>query len=304
MRKLPPLKALRAFESAARHLSFSDAADELFVTPGAISQQIKLLEEFLGLSLFKRLHRKILLTDAGQSLLPGLQDGFETIGTALDNVQAFDLNRPITISASPSFAGKWLVPRLGLLREQHPEITIRLDTSIHVVDLLHSDVDIGIRFGGGNYPGHQVDLLFCQEVFPVCHPKVLEKTPLITPSDLKNHHLLHLNTLAWASDADWPDWQMWLLAAGEKNVDTKSGAIFDQQEMLVEAALDGQGIALVGSVTVAEDLRKGRLVKPFDVVLPQQFSYYFVTSPAKAQLPNIVKVREWVFNEIANSDLS
>ncbi len=294
--RFPPLKALRAFESAARHLSFSKAAEELFVTPGAISQQIKLLESFLGMALFKRMHRRILLTDAGQSLLPGLQDGFDRMADALSEVKSMDQNQPVTISSAPSFASKWLVPRLTQLREQHPEIDIRIDTSMEVVDLNRSDVDIGIRFGAGKYPGMQVDLLLCEKVFPVCSPNIITKErPLKQPADLKGHHLMHFATNDVDLGAGWPDWNMWLMAAGISDIDTRHGMIFNQQQLLIEAALNSQGIALVGSVSVDDDLSSGRLIKPFDLTFELEFSYYFVTTPTKAKLPDIMAVREWMF---------
>jgi len=297
--RLPPLKALRAFEAAARHMSFSKASEELFVTPGAISQQVKLLEEFLGLPLFKRMQRRILLTDAGQCLLPGIQDGFDRMTTALGDLQSLDINRPITISVAPSFASKWLVPRLRLLRDDRPDIDIRIDTSMKVVDLAHSDIDIGIRFGSGNYPGMQVDQLLSEEVFPVCSPGLANEFPLDQPSDLKHYHLLHYGTSDVNLGAGWPDWQMWLMAAGATAVNTTHGLTFDRQELLIQAALDGQGVALVGSVSVNDDIRKGRLIKPFGLTFPLEFSYYFVTTTAKSQWPDIVAVREWIFRETA-----
>ncbi len=295
--RIPPLKALWAFESAARHLSFSKASEELFVTPGAISQQVKLLEDFLGIPLFRRMHRRIRLTDAGQSLLPGLQDGFNRIGTAVSDVKSMNLNRPITISVAPSFASKWLVPRLGLLRDKHPDIDIRIDNTMEVVDLAHSDIDIGIRFGGGNYPDMQVDLLFCEEIFPVCSQSLISEYPLKHPSDLKHYHLLHYGTGNLDLGAGWPDWKMWLMAAGASEVDSSHGSIFYQQELLIQAALDGQGVALVGSVSVSDDLMSGRLIKPFELTFPLEFSYYFVSTRAKAQWPDIVAVRNWIFKE-------
>jgi LysR family glycine cleavage system transcriptional activator len=295
--RLPPLKALRAFEAAARHLSFSKASEELFVTPGAISQQVKTLEEYLGMSLFKRMHRRILLTDAGQCLLPGLQDGFERMAGAVGDVKSMDSDRPITISVAPSFASKWLVPRLRLLREERPDIDIRIDTSMNVVDLARSDIDIGIRFGSGKYPGMQVDLLLCEEVFPVCSPGLTGNTPLDHPADLKHFHLLHYGTSDVNLGAGWPDWQMWLMAAGASDVETRHGLTFDRQELLIQAALDGQGVALVGSVSVNDDIRNGRLIKPFGLTFPLEFSYFFVTTLAKSRWPEIAAVRDWIFRE-------
>jgi LysR family glycine cleavage system transcriptional activator len=300
--KLPPLKALRAFESAARHLSFSRAAEELFVTPGAVSQQVRLLEDFLGKQLFKRMHRRILLTDEGQCLLPGIQDGFSRFGDALEDVKSMDSSRPVTISAAPSFASKWLVPRLRHLREMHPEIEIRIDTSIEVVDLARSDIDIGIRFGGGNYPGLQVDLLIREEIYPVCSPGLIGDHPLNHPSDLEHYELLHYGPGTFDMGPGWADWQMWLMASGATNVDFTRGMIFDRQEMLIQATLDLQGVALVGSVSVTDDIESGRLIKPFELTFPLDFAYYFVTTPSKAQWPKIAAIREWILKEAKISD--
>ena len=300
MNKLPPLKALRAFESAARNMSFSKAAEELFVTPGAISQQVKLLEENLGVELFRRIHRRILLTDAGQCLLPGLQDSFNRMTDAVADVKSMDTNRPITISVAPSFASKWLVPKLRLLLQQHPDIDIRIDTSIEVVDLARSDIDIGIRFGSGNYPGMQVDLVFCEEVFPVCSPDLIDPDyPLDQPADLLHYPLLHYATNDIDIGAGWPDWTMWLKAAGVTSSDTHRGLTFDQQQLLIQAALEAQGVVLVGGVSVHEDLGSGRLIKPFDLSFELEFAYYFVTTPAKASWPAIKAVREWMLHEAA-----
>ncbi len=300
MNKLPPLKALRAFESAARNMSFSKAAEELFVTPGAISQQVKLLEEHLGGELFRRMHRRILLSDAGQCLLPGLQESFNRMADAVADVRSMDKNRPITISVAPSFASKWLVPKLRLLQEQHPDIDIRIDTSIEVVDLSRSDIDIGIRFGSGNYPGMQVDLVFCEEVFPVCSPNLIDPDhPLSQPADLLHYPLLHYATNDIDIGAGWPDWTMWLKASGVSNNRAHHGITFDQQQLLIQAALEAQGVVLVGSVSVLEDLRSGKLIKPFDLTFELEFAYYFVTTPAKSSWPAIRAVREWMLSEAA-----
>ena len=299
--KLPPLKSLRAFEAAARHLSFAQAAEELFVTPGAISQQIRVLEQHLGVELFRRQHRRVLLTDAGQSLLPGVRQGFQLLGSAVDDVQSMKSDRPVTISAAPSFASKWLVPRLGDLHRRYPELDIRLDTSMEVIDLNRSDIDIGIRFGAGDYPGLHVDLLICEEVFPVCSPTLINPDhPLNEPGDIIHYPLLHYATGSLDLGAGWPDWQMWLKAAGVDYEGIHHGFTIDQQQMLIQAALESQGIALVGSVSVMDDLKSGRLIRPFELTFPVGFSYYFVTTEAKAGWPQISAVREWMLEQAAD----
>ena len=294
----PPLKSLKAFEVAARLLSFSKAAEELYVTPGAVSQQIKLLESILGVELFKRKNRRILLTDAGQCLLPGIQQGFQNINEAVESIKLIKNNHPITISAAPSFASKWLVPRLRRLQEKHPQIEIRIDTSMDVVDLTRSDIDIGIRFGGGNYPGMQTDLLICEEVYPVCSPDLIDsKKPLANPSDLLDYPLLHYATANQDLGAGWPDWNMWLTAAGVDFNDEHHGLTFIQQQLLIQSALESQGVALVGSVSVIDDIRSGKLIKPFELTFELEFSYYFVTTQHKANWPAIIAIREWILEE-------
>ncbi len=299
MRKLPPLKALRAFEAAGRHLSLSSAADELHVTAGAVSQQVKLLEDFLSTKLFDRLHRKVVLTDAGKLLLPGINTAFDQILLALSRVEQFDLRRPLTVSGAPSFAGKWLVPRLREFNLEYPDIDVRIDTSTQLVDLAHSDIDIGIRFGSGDYPGLETDYLLSQEVFPVCAPGLLNTDfPLTKLENLKHYRLLH-NDFS-ETDLSWPDWQMWLAAAGVKNIDFTRGPRFVQIELLVDAAIQGQGVALAGSVSVANDLASGRLIKPFELTFPLQFAYYFVTHESKSSDPRIKAFRRWVLDQTGN----
>ncbi len=296
--RTPPLKSLKTFEAAARLLSFSKAAEELFVTPGAVSQQIKLLENMLGIKLFKRMHRRILLTDAGQCLLPGIQLGFQSLNDAVESMGVMKNNQPVTISAAPSFASKWLVPRLRRLQDRHPEIEIRIDTSMEVIDLARSDIDIGIRFGGGNYPGMQTDLLICEQVYPVCSPDLIDpKKPLDNPSDLLGYPLLHYATANFDLGAGWPDWNMWLKAAGINYDDAHHGLTFIQQQLLIQSALEAQGVALVGSVSVIDDIKSGKLIKPFELAFELEFSYYFVTTPTKANWPAIIAIREWMLDE-------
>lgn len=298
MKKLPPLKALRAFEAAARHLSLTQAAEELFVSPGAISQQIKLLEEFLEVQLFERLHRQIRLTEAGDRLMPGVTAGFNQIQIAVDNTSAYSSNRPLTVSAAPSFAARWLVARLQRFQKKHPDIDVRLDTSTVLTDLAHSDIDIGIRFGAGNYPGLHVDFLSNVDVFPVCAPGLIRPDrPLTNPSGLRHYQLLHYE--AGSELSSWPDWQMWLAASGTEGVDHVHGLRFVDVNLLLEAATQGQGVALAGSITVRDALRSGQLIKPFDLQIPLDFSYYFATPESRLNETRIRAFREWILEEMA-----
>lgn len=300
MKKLPPLKALRAFEAAARHLSLSQAAEELFVSPGAVSQQVKLLEEFLGVTLFDRLHRQIRLTEAGMRLQPGVAAAFNQIQVAVDSTAAFKADRPLTVSAAPSFAARWLVSRLQKFHELYPEIDVRLDTSVALTDFARSDVDVGIRFGRGNYPGLHVDILSGVDVYPVCAPGIVTASrPLDEPADLRHHQLIHYDPGTGTDRREWPDWSMWLAATGTEGVDSRHGLRFADLTLMLDVATQGQGVALAGSVTVVDALKSGQLIKPFDLTFPLDFHYYFVTLEERLKEPRVCAFREWILAEMA-----
>jgi LysR family glycine cleavage system transcriptional activator len=300
-RRLPPLNALRAFEAAARHLSLTKAAAELHVTPGAISQQVKTLEDYLGVQLFRRLNKALLLTEAGQASLPALRDAFDRLAQAVETLRVRDAEQPLTVSVAPSFAAKWLVPRLDRFREVRPEIDVRIDASNRLVDLVREGVDIGIRYGLGNYPGMRVDPLLSEEVFPVCAPRLLETPhPLRVPADLRWHTLLHVD---WVSGFEtWPDWRMWLLSAGVSDVDPTHGPRFSQPSMAIQSAIEGHGVTLAGSVLVADDLTAGRLVKPFRLSCPVAFGYYLASPAAAANHPRVVAFRDWIIAEVGSKN--
>ncbi|MEM7169260.1 MAG: transcriptional regulator GcvA [Pseudomonadota bacterium] len=296
MRSLPPLNALRAFEAAARHLSFTKAAEELNVTPAAVSHQIKALEETLGVVLFRRLTRALRLTQAGQVALPMLSQGFDLLGQGVEQIQNFTDSNELSISVGPSFGAIWLVPRLEDFRRRHPDIEIRIDGTDRRVDLLRDDMDVALRYGPGGYKGVRVDRLFGQVNTPVCSPVLLEgPPPLRTPEDLRHHTLLHID---W-KEAE-PSWRMWLLAAGLTSIDPSRGPRFTWESMAVKAALDGQGVALMGDKLVADDLASGRLVRPFDASLntPLTFSYYLLTRTG-AVPPKVEAFRTWLLEEAA-----
>ncbi|MFQ5993919.1 MAG: transcriptional regulator GcvA [Acidiferrobacterales bacterium] len=296
--RLPPLNALRAFAAAGRHLSFSRAAQELHVTPAAVSHQIKALEDYLGVSLFQRLNKALRLTEAGQACLPGVREGFERLSDAVEAVKAREAQRPLTVSVAPSFAAKWLVPRLDRFRESHPGIDVRIDATHRLVDLAREDVDFGIRYGTGQYPGMHVERLLAEEVFPVCSPRLLHRAhPLRLPADLRWHTLLHVARPV--HDEMEPDWRMWLHAAGVDNVDAARGPQFSIASMAVQAAIEGQGVALAGRVLVTDDLVAGRLVRPFDLGFPVSFAYYLVCPTAGAEKQRVIAFREWLISEAA-----
>ena len=295
-RHLPPLNSLRAFEAAARHLSLTRAAEELHVTPAAISHQVKGLESHLGVKLFRRANRSLLLTDAGQACLPGLRAGFDRLAEAMEAVRARDESGHFTVSVPPSFGAKWLVTRLDRFAQKHPGYDVRLDASMRLVDLMREGVDIAVRYGAGHYEGMRVDCLLNEVAIPVCSPRLLEgDPPLRTPKDLCHHTLLH-HTASYQDDS-YPDWRMWLQAAGVPSCDLSRGPTFSMASMAVEAAIDGQGVALVGHVLVADDIAAGRLVRPFELSFPVQFAYYIVSPLITAERHRVVAFREWLLEE-------
>ena len=279
-------------------MSFSRAAEELHVTPAAVGQQVRALESYLGKNLFVRMNRSVELTVAGQGLLPGVSDGFDQIARAMDAFYRRTVRRPLTVSVEPSFGAKWLVRRLDRFRELHPGIEIRLDATSRIIDFAREPVDLAIRYGDGSYQGLRCDILFEDEVFPVCGPILLEGPhPLMHPEDLQWHRLLRQD---WEPNAPtWPDWAMWLQAAGVENIDPTQGPQFasGSYSLMMDAALAGQGVALASSVLVADDIEAGRLVKPFDLSMPQSLRYYLVSPEATADEPMATAFREWVVSE-------
>ena len=276
-RRLPSLNAVRAFETAARHLSFSRAADELHVTHAAISHQVKGLETYLRVPLFRRLNRAVRLTEAGQAYLPPLRDALDNIAQATARIRDGESAGALTISTSPPFAAKWLVPRLSAFREAHPEIDVWLTPSFHAVDFAREEVDAAVRWGGGEWPGLRADLLGTMDVFPVCSPRLLRgPQPLRTPEDLRHHPLIH--------DASGEDWRRWLAAAGVSVVPAPS-LHFHDSSLVIQAAIEGQGVALAYSALVADDLAAGRVVRPFEISLPTDYCYYFVCPRPVAETP-------------------
>jgi LysR family glycine cleavage system transcriptional activator len=290
---LPPLSALRAFEAAARLVSFSRAADELHVTPAAVSHQIHALEQDLGVKLFNRLNRSIELTASARVLLPGLTEAFAGIQSSVRRLRAHNDTGTLTVTASPSFAAKWLVLRLHRFQEQCLDVDVRISATDDLVDLTKGDFDIAIRYGTGNYPGLEVELLFTNEVFPACSPQLLANgPPLRTPDDLPLHNLIH--DQAVERDPLVPTWPMWLKAAGVKNVPAATGLSFNNMHLAMDAAIAGHGVVLAQSTIAAADLAAGRLVRLFSLALPDQFAYYIVTAPGTLERPKIRAFRDWL----------
>ena len=293
---LPPLSALRAFEAAARLKSFTKAADELAVTPAAISHQIHALEADFGVSLFHRRNRQVELTASARLLLPGLSDAFAGIQTAVRRLRAHNDTGTLTVTASPSIAAKWLVLRLHRFQEQWPDIDVRISTSDEIVDLTRGDFDLAIRYGTGRYPGLAVELLMQNEVFPACSPRLLEAgPPLRTPEDLRHHALIH--DQAVDRDPLAPTWAMWLKAAGVTAPPTAPGLTFSVGYMALDAAIAGHGVVLAYSTIAAADIAAGRLVRLFSLALPDLFAYYIVTAPGALERPKVKAFRDWLRRE-------
>lgn len=294
--RLPPLNALRCFDVAAKHLSFTKAAGDLHVTHSAVSHQIKALEEWLGLPLFRRVNRGLVLTEAGQAYLKPVREAFERLGDATRRVRARERSGPLTVSVMPSFAGKWLVPRLGRFRQRHPDIDVRIAASSELVDFERDDVDIAVRYGRGNWPGLRIELLMHDSLFLVCSPRLLEGPDAIrTPADIARHTLL--------SDLDWriDIWQLWFEAAGLSGmggIETRRALSFNYSNLMLQAAIDGLGVGLSQNALAGDDLAAGRLVRPFDVCLPTEYAYYVVRPEASAERPKIAAFRNWLMDEV------
>ncbi len=294
-RRLPPLNALRAFEAAARHLNFSRAADELSVTPGAVSQQIQNLEDYVGAALFKRTPKGLLLTDAAQTALPALREAFDRLAEAASLLTGAVDGRRLTLTAAPSFAAKWLVPRLGKFEETHPEVDVWLSAGMEVVDFASGEIDLAIRYGSGRYPGLEVIRLLSETVIPVASPELLAEHPLVEPTDLAKHILLHDGS----PDADdsCPDWAMWLAARGIKTVDGNRGPRFNQSSLVIEAAVNGRGVALAKQTLAQADIDAGRLVAPLQIATAVDFAYYLVHPKTKGRLPQVKAFVSWIQQE-------
>ncbi len=289
-RRLPPLNALKAFEAAARHLSFTRAAAELNVTQAAVSHQVKALEETLGMALFRRVNRSLLLTDEGQALHPELGEAFDTIAAAVDRLHARDQAGVLTLSTLDSIAASWLVPKIGKFRAQHPDIDVRVSTSDAVVDFTSGGIDMALRYGGGEYPGMESVLLMNETLFPVLSPSLLDKYgPLETPADLARFPLLH--------DDMRDDWSVWVETAGIGGMDVSRGSWFIHSYLVQQAAVAGEGVALGRSVLVADDLASGLLVRPLDIDLKAKPAYYAVYPKASAGRPKITAFRDWLLQE-------
>ena len=286
----PSLSALRAFETAARTLTFTGAAEELNQTQGAISHQVNLLEARLGLKLFLRDARGLKLSEAGQKYLPLVRD-------ALDRLRAAEeLIRPInpavlTVTMPPNFASKWLVPRLGGFSVTHPNLDLRISATLQHIDLTREDIDLAVRHGNGDWPELYVTRLCAEELFPACSPSLLKTgPPMRTPADLAGHVLVH--------DCSRQRWGDWLAAFGVECPDTERGPVFDQTALAIDAAVAGQGIALARTALASLDLIAGRLIRPLAEAMSAEFSYWILCRKSVADKPKVTQFRSWLLDQV------
>ncbi|MBU8974555.1 transcriptional regulator GcvA [Lysobacter sp. FW306-1B-D06B] len=292
-RRPAPLNALRAFEAAARSLSFQAAAAQLFVTPAAVSHQVKHLEDYLGVKLFQRGHRAVQLTPDGEALSASLGEVFGLLDLALDRATAPAV-ASLRVSTMESFAAKWLAPRLHRFHRLCPDVRLRIETGNALVDVAHGGADVAIRYGSGGYAGVDAQRLMEAPVFPICAPSL---TKLATPDDLRHHTLLHDESAAGRPGV--PDWSAWLAAAGAKHVDAGRGPVFPSIYLAQEAAAAGHGVALGIAPLVEEDLHNGRLVKPFELVLDNAYAFWIVRRQGAHSLPAVDAFCQWLCAEAA-----
>lgn len=293
-KRLPPLNALRVFDAAARHLSFTKAAEELFVTQAAVSHQMKSLEEFLGLKLFRRRNRSLLLTEEGQSYYLDIKEIFTSINEATKRLLARSAKGALTVSLSPSFAIQWLVPRLSGFNQAFPGIDVRIQAVDREEDKIADDVDVAIFYGRGNWSGLRTDRLYAEFLMPVCSPALLTgEHPLKKPEDLAYYTLLH--------DSSRRDWQAYIRQVELQNViNVQQGPIFSHSAMVIQAAVHGQGVALTNNVMARNEIDIGRLVCPFSEVLVSKNAFYLVCQENQAEIGKIAAFRQWILSQAAS----
>ncbi len=296
---MPPLNALRAFEAAARHESFRRAADELNVTPAALSHQIKGLEEYLQTLLFHRKTRRVELTDAGRLIQPEISEGFESLRRAVQRLEQRRDDNVIVVTAGPAFSAKWLAPRLYRFVASHPEVDLRIAANLALTDFRDDGIDAAIRFGSGDYPGLFAEMLFEDVMLPMCSPSLLEGPSAIrTPSDLLHATLIHDESLVHIAPQA-PSWRSWLQQAGVAGVDSERGLRFNLADHAIDAAVEGAGVVLARKVLAQRDLDSGRLVAPFGMEISLKRAFYFVCPRGHENRDNIRIFREWLAEEVA-----
>ncbi len=289
-RRLPPLNALRAFEAAGRHLSFTKAAEELTVTQAAISHQVKALEDHLDTDLFIRMPRHLELSKAGKILLPVVTKAFDRIGNSVAQLNRNLASSALTVRLAPSFTAKWLSPRLDDFRKQFPQVDLSLTLSNDPVDFRRQPIDLAVTYGKGNWRGVLAERLLAIDFFPVCSPGYLRTVEnLAEVADLERCTLLH--------DTNRKSWADWLALAGADTVNADRGTIVDDTNVLIQAAIDGLGIALGSSLFVADHLAAGRLVRPFDTIMHSDYAYYIVTTKQHLKRPEVADFKAWLLSQ-------
>ena len=310
--RLPPLNALRAFEAAARHLSFKAAGEELSVTPTAISHQIRGLEEYLGFQVFHRLTRALELTREGRAMLPKVREGRECFAAAIEGTRLHAAGGRLLVTSPPAFLTRWLIRHLPKFTAEHPEVELHMGASLETIDgrdslgvsglegidVRDDETEVFIRFGRGQYDGCRIDRLFAPAYVVVCSPRLLfGMRPLNVPGDLRRHNLLHDRSIMELLDR--PTWAEWLQVAGVNGIDADAGTHFSDPGLVLSAAVDGVGVALASKPLVEAEVAAGRLVVPFDIVIRRTQAYYLVVPEAVADRPIVNVFRGWLRGEAA-----
>lgn len=299
MRSIAHLNALRAFEASARHQSFSLAAQELNVTPAAVGQLVRTLEDWLGSPLFVRStsgRARLVTTEVAEKALPDIRAGLERLAVGLERLRSGSAGGVLTVTVSPAFAAKWLLPRIERFQAAWPETDLRLDTSLKPVDFVAQRIDVGVRYGRGQWPGLAAEKLMDEEVYPVCAPALLATATLQAPGDLRGQVLIHDQSVD--TSTGFASWQAWLRHAGVQGVPTDRGLRINNSAAVLQAAIDGQGVALARSVMAHDDLAAGRLVRLFPQVrLESALAYYVVYRPECIAQPKVAAFRDWLLRE-------
>lgn len=299
MRSIAHLNALRAFEASARHQSFSLAAQELNVTPAAVGQLVRTLEDWLGSPLFVRStsgRARLVTTEVAEQALPDIRAGLERLAVGLERLRSGSAGGVLTVTVSPAFAAKWLLPRIERFQAAWPETDLRLDTSLKPVDFVAQRIDVGVRYGRGQWPGLAAEKLMDEEVYPVCAPALLAMATLQAPDDLRGQVLIHDQSVD--TSTGFASWQAWLRHAGVQGVPTDRGLRINDSAAVLQAAVDGQGVALARSVMAHDDLAAGRLVRLFPQVrLDSALAYYVVYRPECIAQPKVAAFRDWLLRE-------
>ncbi len=295
LKGLPSLNFLHTFESVARHLSFTNAAKELFVTQAAVSHQIKALEDYLGVKLFYREKRKVFLSDEGQKLLPSVVSGLQGIADSLENIRNYDSEDTLVVGVGSSFSANWLVHRLGAFYQKFPEVNLHLKIFNNESDFNSGGTDMAVVWGIGDWQGLMCEKLMVVEFTPVCSPELIKKThPLKTPEDLIHYPLL--------DDPDYDMWQLWLEEAGIPERKYKRRTVIRDANVVIHSALEGHGIALCAVGIVQEYLDSGRLIRPFDHSITGGGFYYLVYPEKALRKPPVRLFKTWLVQEVRKAE--